>query len=698
MDLLEFWFGKRGADLADRRKSLWFVSDADKLAEIDRVVKERFGLLLLQGENGELDEQWGGTGATARQVLALVLLLDQVSRHVYRGNEERIRKCTEKAVYFCKIAVGRDLDAQLGSAELCFLLMPIRHYVQYGDVSLLEKRDLLTLLEKQLQERHEQEETNQAVLEAFEAATDRRSLLSSSASTSDTFADEDILEFARYENVSPLDQLVKEPIYASISSYLMERLKDLDEANVYVSLSGGVDSMIIAKILAKISADGGLTGEFEQLRNAMYRKKKRQKKSSFKKSSDQGGKSIRINVRAVHIDYGNRPESHAEAEFVRRWCREHSIDCYVRRIDEIKRGVTARDEYERQSRAIRYKTYKEYMKGDVGGMIFGHHKGDVQENVVSNVMKGCSIMEISGMTPESVIEGVQVWRPLLGHTKDEIFALAHRFGVPYFKDTTPKWSTRGKLRNRLLPTIASTYGQGFNNNLSAIARDSDQLCTFLNQAVFSRFWDKIDYGKVAIRIPLEGYLDYPSFFFRNALRHVCHSIGTRAFKDKPVQMLVDDLNARRFHSRFNSNMSWVVMRQPQQSGVVTLNDSKHLVLFRDGFQDNTLYKSVEFAPGSDHRVGRFMVSLSGPDPGRDSHETLPHETFSHETWFASGETAYRLPTSSTYSLCPNAGRKIPFFRGVDRKLRMSIPILNLPETSCTTPAQSFITVRISLVE
>jgi tRNA(Ile)-lysidine synthase TilS/MesJ len=47
-----------------------------------------------------------------------------------------------------------------------------------------------------------------------------------------------------------------------------------------------------------------------------------------------------------------------------------------------------------------------------------------------------------------------VWRPLLPLTKDLVFEFAHRYGVPYFRDTTPDWSTRGKLRNRLVGLVA----------------------------------------------------------------------------------------------------------------------------------------------------------------------------------------------------------------------------------------------------
>lgn len=117
-----------------------------------------------------------------------------------------------------------------------------------------------------------------------------------------------------------------------------------------------------------------------------------------------------MSMQAVHIDYANRPESGREASFVQQWTAQLGYCCKVRVVDEVTRGVTARDEYEKISRNIRYQFYKDCMEetarsliDDCSGMddsvistrrtwmksgvIFGHHQGDVQENVISNVMR-----------------------------------------------------------------------------------------------------------------------------------------------------------------------------------------------------------------------------------------------------------------------------------------------------------------------
>jgi tRNA(Ile)-lysidine synthase TilS/MesJ len=101
---------------------------------------------------------------------------------------------------------------------------------------------------------------------------------------------------------------------------------------------------------------------------------------------------------AVHIDYANRPESSLEASYLENYCKKHNIIFEKRVINEVTRDVTDRDEYERVARTIRYSFYQEiltkylphYSNRDTKvkqGMIFGHHAIDVQENVISNVMR-----------------------------------------------------------------------------------------------------------------------------------------------------------------------------------------------------------------------------------------------------------------------------------------------------------------------
>ena len=56
-------------------------------------------------------------------------------------------------------------------------------------------------------------------------------------------------------------------------------------------------------------------------------------------------------------------------------------------------------------------------------------------------------------------EDVVIWRPFLNITKDTIYKYANNFSIPYFKDTTPNWSMRGRMRCELFPVMKEIFGK-----------------------------------------------------------------------------------------------------------------------------------------------------------------------------------------------------------------------------------------------
>jgi len=48
-------------------------------------------------------------------------------------------------------------------------------------------------------------------------------------------------------------------------------------------------------------------------------------------------------VLAIHVDYANRAESVLEAGFIRDWCVGEEIEFKMKRIEDLTRGITARE-------------------------------------------------------------------------------------------------------------------------------------------------------------------------------------------------------------------------------------------------------------------------------------------------------------------------------------------------------------------
>lgn len=116
--VLEFWFGpldERGLPSPERTKR-WFESDPGLDAEIRRC----FGDMLERA--GQLD----GWRSSARGTLALVILLDQFSRNIHRGDARAFER-DALARSITMDAVDRGLDHELLPIERVFLYMPLEH-------------------------------------------------------------------------------------------------------------------------------------------------------------------------------------------------------------------------------------------------------------------------------------------------------------------------------------------------------------------------------------------------------------------------------------------------------------------------------------------------------------------------------------------------------------------------------------------
>ena len=90
--------------------------------EVDREITERFGDVLERARRGELDH-WA---ETPRGRLALIIVLDQFSRHVYRGSLLSYAQ-DEKALRLAVEGIEWGMDRELGVMERIFFWLPLGH-------------------------------------------------------------------------------------------------------------------------------------------------------------------------------------------------------------------------------------------------------------------------------------------------------------------------------------------------------------------------------------------------------------------------------------------------------------------------------------------------------------------------------------------------------------------------------------------
>ena len=119
--VLEFWFGKCAADGAlDRAKQKMWFSDG---RNYDAAIRKQFGKLHRRARRGELDAEWA---ATPRGRIALIVVLDQFSRHIHRGTATAFAQ-DPAAQRLADAGVEQGADRALVPAQRAFFYLPFEH-------------------------------------------------------------------------------------------------------------------------------------------------------------------------------------------------------------------------------------------------------------------------------------------------------------------------------------------------------------------------------------------------------------------------------------------------------------------------------------------------------------------------------------------------------------------------------------------
>ena len=119
-DILQFWFGRVEETLvpSKQRARVWFGESE----EIDAEIKSRYSSLL----TNKINELCGEWQKSARGQLALIILLDQFSRHIYHGVPEAyVNDAT--ALTICEQGINAGTDHALSLIERVFYYFPLLH-------------------------------------------------------------------------------------------------------------------------------------------------------------------------------------------------------------------------------------------------------------------------------------------------------------------------------------------------------------------------------------------------------------------------------------------------------------------------------------------------------------------------------------------------------------------------------------------
>jgi tRNA(Ile)-lysidine synthase len=164
----------------------------------------------------------------------------------------------------------------------------------------------------------------------------------------------------------------------------------------------------------------------------------------------------------LHVEHGLRPaeESRGDAKFVRKFCKDNSIECHVENIPPGKIAALARRRGSGIEAAARFFRYCALFKdaarlGEKTIILLAHTKDDLLETALMRILRGSGSAGLAAM-PE---RRGRFLRPLLKMTRADVIEYLKAKNIRWREDSTntDEKYLRNRIRLRLIPLLNEAF-------------------------------------------------------------------------------------------------------------------------------------------------------------------------------------------------------------------------------------------------
>lgn len=493
--LLDFWFPTQF------HQAFWFDGSKDK---------EIYDLFSKNLQDAEILDISFILSQDLETQYCYLILFDQITRNIARFENSNEYRNDTNALIIAQNLIVNNYDLEMSFLRRIFILLPLRHTnnIKYLDFVIEKLNSYFATLQDC--EKKDYQKFYIASLKSYTKCNDNIQIQTNSSKQpiyDEEIHDDNCKNYTQIVNLSQNNN-INTPLCQSIIKYCKKyKLK-----NIGVSLSGGVDSMVLLFLLKQMEI------------NSYIQK-----------------------VIAIHVDYNWRKESNKEASFLLDFCSQIDVDFVLRDVKHYNETVDKhifieREEVEDETKNIRFNTYKFAIeKYNLDGVCLGHHKGDLIENVFMNLSKGKNILNLFVTEEFSLQYNVNILRPMLAHNKCDIFDIAHSNNILYFKDTTPDWSFRGTMRRKIFPTMEN-FDSMILNNFYKIGQQSQEWGRFINKIIQPILKNSQEYNfGYGLEINFDMN-DNPIAFWSEIFVNFFHSRGIKMITQKNLKAFYDWIN------------------------------------------------------------------------------------------------------------------------------------------------------------
>ena len=211
--------------------------------------------------------------------------------------------------------------------------------------------------------------------------------------------------------------------------------------NIYIALSGGVDSVVLFNELTKLK------------------------------------KEIGFHLTAIHVNHNVQKDSHEWKDFCAEMCKENQIKFVSRTLRKKNKNIS---NLEKKLREERYKIFQNILDKD-SILFMGHHLDDAIETFFLRALRGSGIDGLSSIPKQRSLGDGKLIRPFLNISKSDLLLRAKKEKLKFIDDPSNKDNSfdRNYLRNIVLPRIEKRW-PSYRKNLNQLTSNLKESSILIN--------------------------------------------------------------------------------------------------------------------------------------------------------------------------------------------------------------------------
>lgn len=210
---------------------------------------------------------------------------------------------------------------------------------------------------------------------------------------------------------------------------------------------------------------------------------------------------LNFKIYVAHINHMIRKEADEETEYVKSFCKNIGVECFVKRIDVIKISKELKIGTEEAGRKIRYYFFEEVLKNTNSNKIAtAHNNNDKVETIIMNILRGSGIAGLKGLDP---IRENKFIKPLIEISREEIEAYCeeNKLEPRIDKSNNENIYTRNKVRNSVIPYIKKEFNPNILKTINRLSEVATEENEYLDKITIQAF------NEINVRAISEGNIE-----------------------------------------------------------------------------------------------------------------------------------------------------------------------------------------------